>query len=51
MYFSNLLGHKLGDLLLCEMGRRRRKLAGPKNVVARVTGDELAILFVDPRKG
>jgi diguanylate cyclase (GGDEF)-like protein len=38
---NNALGHKVGDLPLCETDRRRTNLAGQKNLVARVSGDNL----------
>ncbi len=39
------LGHERGDELLVEVGRRLEAASGPTDVVARVGGDEFAILF------
>ncbi|WP_250006581.1 bifunctional diguanylate cyclase/phosphodiesterase [Actinoplanes sp. M2I2] len=47
------LGHRIGDLLLVEAGRRLASLVRGGDVVARLGGDEFAVLLTDddPRIG
>lgn len=45
---NDTLGHAAGDALLIEVGRRLQSLAGPQDVVARMGGDEFALLMTDP---
>ncbi|WP_250038225.1 putative bifunctional diguanylate cyclase/phosphodiesterase [Paractinoplanes maris] len=47
------LGHRIGDLLLVEAGRRLASLVRGDDVVARLGGDEFAVLLTDrdPRIG
>lgn len=40
-------GHRAGDLVLVEVGRRLAAVAGPDAVVARLGGDEFAVVTVD----
>ncbi|MCO8277074.1 bifunctional diguanylate cyclase/phosphodiesterase [Actinoplanes sp. TRM 88003] len=42
------LGHRVGDLLLVETGRRLASLVRGADVVARLGGDEFAVLLRDP---
>ncbi|MFL5846375.1 MAG: EAL domain-containing protein [Solirubrobacteraceae bacterium] len=41
---NETLGHRAGDLLLAEIGRRFSRAAGPDAEVARLGGDEFALL-------
>lgn len=41
---NDLLGHAVGDQFLIEVARRLRALVGPEDTVARVGGDEFAVL-------
>lgn len=41
---NGVLGYQLGDRLLREVGQRLRAAAGPEDLVARVGGDEYAVL-------
>lgn len=41
---NDLLGHSAGDRLLIEMANRLRAVVGPQDTVARVGGDEFAVL-------
>lgn len=41
---NEALGHEVGDQLLAEIARRLRAAAGPYDLVARVGGDEFAVL-------
>ena len=41
---NSALGHRVGDRLLVEVGRRLRDAVGPGNLVARLGGDEFAVL-------
>lgn len=41
------LGHRIGDLLLVEAGRRLASLVRSGDVVARLSGDEFAVLLHD----
>jgi diguanylate cyclase (GGDEF)-like protein len=47
-HFKNIndsLGHRVGDLLLYEIGKRMRALLPEKAIVARLGGDEFALLL------
>ncbi|HEX7934349.1 MAG TPA: sensor domain-containing phosphodiesterase [Paraburkholderia sp.] len=44
---NNALGHVAGDRLLCEVGRRLKNVVGSVGTVARIGGDEFAILLPD----
>lgn len=44
---NDSLGHAIGDEALRAMGRRFRSCAGEGDVVARIGGDEFALLLVD----
>ena len=46
---NDTLGHVAGDSLVQEVGARLEGLLGETDTVARVGGDEFAILLVDPR--
>ncbi|MCG4735228.1 GGDEF domain-containing protein, partial [Casaltella massiliensis] len=39
------LGHEAGDSLLTILGRRIEALLGPEDTVARLPGDQFAVLF------
>jgi diguanylate cyclase (GGDEF)-like protein len=41
---NSALGHRAGDRLLVEVGRRLRDAVGPGNLVVRLGGDEFAVL-------
>lgn len=45
------LGHAVGDALLQLLSRRLRNLLGPQDVVARVGGDEFAVLLTEAGDG
>ena len=50
-YVNDTFGHAIGDLLLAEVARRLRTCVGSGDVVARLSGDEFAILaFGDARE-
>jgi diguanylate cyclase (GGDEF)-like protein len=42
---NDTLGHILGDAILCEVGKRLKNLVGDDDVVARIGGDEFAIML------
>ncbi|MCF8178726.1 MAG: EAL domain-containing protein [Sulfuritalea sp.] len=42
---NNALGHTVGDRLLCEIAGRLRQAAGDSSVVARLWGDQFALLI------
>jgi diguanylate cyclase (GGDEF)-like protein len=44
---NDTLGHKVGDRLLVEAGRRLQESAGDQGMVARLGGDEFAVLLHD----
>lgn len=55
-YFKEIndsLGHSVGDLVLCEVGRRLRTLVRESDTVARLGGDEFVIILeqVDGEEG
>ncbi len=45
---NDTMGHRSGDQLLIEVGRRLQVAAGPRATVARLGGDEFAILLQGP---
>ena len=45
---NDSLGHRAGDLLLMEIADRLRSCASPRDTIARVGGDEFALLVEDP---
>lgn len=44
-YVNDNLGHKFGDFLLAEFGKRMRSVLGPQDIFGRVGGDEFIILL------
>ena len=44
---NDSLGHRAGDLLLMEVAERLRSCAGPQDTLARMGGDEFALLVED----
>ncbi len=44
---NKALGHLAGDRLLAEVARRLRRAVGPDDVIARLDGDEFAVLIID----
>jgi diguanylate cyclase (GGDEF)-like protein/PAS domain S-box-containing protein len=45
------LGNDAGDSLLTSLGRRIEALLGPNDTVARLPGDQFAVLFTEPVSG
>ena len=41
---NDTLGHSTGDIVLCEIGRRLRVRAGEQALLARLAGDEYAVM-------
>jgi len=50
---NDFLGHSVGDLVLCEVGRRLRAVVRESDTVARLGGDEFVIILeqVDGEEG
>ncbi len=48
---NDTYGHELGDRLLADAALRLRSSAGPGDVVARIGGDEFAIVLEDSAEG
>jgi diguanylate cyclase (GGDEF)-like protein/PAS domain S-box-containing protein len=44
---NDTLGHAIGDSILCEVGQRLKRLVGADDVVARIGGDEFAIMLAN----
>ena len=44
---NDTLGHVLGDAILCEVANRLKHLAGPNDLVARIGGDEFALMLAN----
>jgi diguanylate cyclase (GGDEF)-like protein len=44
---NDTLGHDRGDELVCEMAARLGSLVGPSDLVARLGGDDFAVLLAD----
>ncbi len=42
---NDTLGHEVGDRILCEVAQRLQQATGPAGTVARIGGDEFAILL------
>jgi len=47
---NDSFGHDIGDRLLRAVGVRFHRAAGRRNIVARMSGDEFAVLISDPRE-
>ncbi|MBK5953348.1 GGDEF domain-containing protein [Rhodospirillum rubrum] len=45
---NQMFGHQTGDTILGEVADRLRRLAGPEDLVARLGGDDFALLALDP---
>lgn len=48
---NDTLGHQAGDALIRAVGARLLALRGPQDLVARISGDEFAILLADASNG
>lgn len=44
---NNTFGHDAGDKFLCETSLRLRRVAGKRNIVGRIGGDEFALFISD----
>ncbi len=47
---NDSLGHPAGDELLVEVARRLREVTGPRDLVARLSGDEFAVIRRNARE-
>jgi diguanylate cyclase (GGDEF)-like protein/PAS domain S-box-containing protein len=45
---NDTLGHDIGDAVICEVAERLRDGLRPCDTLARLTGDEFALILVDP---
>lgn len=45
---NHALGHRIGDLLIREIGKRLSQAAGAGELVARLSGDEFAVALLTP---
>ncbi|MER7585899.1 diguanylate cyclase, partial [Kitasatospora sp. NPDC097691] len=45
---NDTLGHDVGDAVICEVADRLREGLRPCDTLARLTGDEFALILVDP---
>ena len=43
---NDTLGHSTGDIVLCEIGRRLRAQVGEQALLARLAGDEYAVMHL-----
>ena len=48
-YVNDTLGHPIGDTLLKQIAKRLKRLLGEQNVLARMAGDEFAVLLPNIR--
>ncbi len=46
---NSSFGHLIGDSLLITLTRRLQRLLGPADTVARIGGDQFAMIFISPR--